>query len=212
AAELHVFGNNGDAPELTPDVAVDHVEFTGSISTGDKLLEVFAENVKVDAGVTLDTGEDDILFRARRIGTAELENLTPIAAGDAFTQTVSIDVGTGATLQGGGIFLLATAEDREFSEIIGASKLASNFVIDPLKDKVAELTALPVKVLLKESTATITLHDGAKLLGEGTVEVEATAKSVSEGNAISTLFSIGFTQAKATATVDVQKDVEIEAA
>src|SRR5262249_30764097 len=102
AAELHVFGNNGDAPELTPDVAVDHVEFTGSISTGDKLLEVFAENVKVDAGVTLDTGEDDILFRARRIGTAELENLTPIAAGDAFTKTVSIDVGTGATLKGGG--------------------------------------------------------------------------------------------------------------
>ena len=82
-------------------------------------------------------------------------------------------------------------------------------IIQPLADQVEGLTALPVKVLAKSSSATITLQEGSKLLSDSTVGVYATAAADASGSASSNLVSIGYTRAEGTAIVDIQRDVEI---
>ncbi|MEO7134919.1 MAG: calcium-binding protein, partial [Vicinamibacterales bacterium] len=109
----------------------------------------------------------------------------------------------------GGIYLIAQAEDQDLATVIGANKEVDNFIIQPLKDQVEGLTALPVKLLVKNSSATITLQEGSKLLGGGTVGVYATASTDASGKASGSLFSAAFGSAISTALIDVQKDVEI---
>lgn len=106
---------------------------------------MFAENIKINDNVTLSTedpndpdGANDIVFRARRIGTAELENLSPLLV---LNKSVSIDVGANATLTGGGIFLIAQAEDRTYQQIMGISRLDNSFLISPLASQVTNLAA-----------------------------------------------------------------------
>jgi 6-phosphogluconolactonase (cycloisomerase 2 family) len=124
---------------------------------------------------------------------------------------VSIDIGANAVLDGGAIYLIAQAEDRSFASLIGASNLLDNVLISPLADKVAGLTAMPVKVLVKESQADIVVHDGARLSADGAIGVYATAKADATGVAYGSLFSIGYALGKTTATVDIQSNVLINA-
>src|SRR3954454_4893609 len=104
AADLLLYGNKSGAPTIEPDAGQDVVRFQGNTYTGGGYLEVFADEIYIDPGVTLstltdqadlDTG-DDIVFRARRIGTPEIENLLP--SGYLAKKTL-IDVGAGATIR-----------------------------------------------------------------------------------------------------------------
>ena len=74
-------------------------------------------------------------------------------------------------------------------------------MIDPLLDKAVELASLPIKVLVKFSKATVTIHDGAQLIAAasdgldpsvGVVGVYATSVADASGVAISRLFSVGY--------------------
>ena len=170
AADLLIFGNRDGAPELVGDLAYDTIVFAGSIKTG--VLKAFAETIRVDAGVVLDVGDAFLEFRARRFGTAELENLLPVFVSD---KNVSIAVGENAQLKGAGVYLIAQAEDRSFADIVGVDGLARTFVLDPAIDEVTNLAAtlsmLPVKVLVKQSTATVTLARGANIDSTDTVGI-----------------------------------------
>jgi hypothetical protein len=213
AGDLLVYGNAAGAPPVVWDLGVDSITFANDIDTNGGYLEAFAEHISVAAGVTLSTrdtsGEaDDIVFRARRFGSAELENLSPVLGTN---RQVSIDIGANAVLDGGAIYLIAQAEDRSFASLIGASNLLDNVLISPLADKVAGLTAMPVKVLVKESQADIVVHDGARLSADGAIGVYATAKADATGVAYGSLFSIGYALGKTTATVDIQSNVLINA-
>jgi hypothetical protein len=213
AADLLLYGDEGGAPPVVWDPDTDSITFAGSISTGGGYLEAFAEDISVAPGVTLSTrGTDgvanDITFRARRFGTAELENLSPVLGTD---RQVSLDIGAGAVLDANSIYLIAQAEDRTFSSLIGADRLLDKFLISPLASKVANLTAMPVKVLAKQSEASIVVGEGAQLLGDGTVGIYATASADASGNAFGSLFSVGYAQGQTTATVDIQSDVVIDA-
>jgi hypothetical protein len=113
AADLKVYGRDGGAPHLVDNLGYDSVNFAGSISTNGGYLEAFAESISVASGVTLSAedptdpdGADFIVFRARRIGTAEIENLTPVGG---ISKTVAIDIGANATLEGAGVYLIAQA-------------------------------------------------------------------------------------------------------
>jgi hypothetical protein len=203
----------GGAPPVVWDLGVDSVTFSGDVDTDGGYLEVFAENITVDAGATLSTraavgGAADIVLRARRFGSADLENLSPVLG---TSRQVAIDIGAGATLDGGSIYLIAQAEDRSFAELIGASNFVDNFLIAPLADKVAGLTAMPVKLLVKQSQADIVLHDNARLLGDGAIGVYATAKADATGTAYGSVFSVGYSLGQTSATVDIQDGVEIDA-
>ena len=64
-----------------------------------------------------------------------------------------------------------------------------------------------MKVLVKNSTATITIKKDAQLLSSDTLGVYATAGADASGAASGSLFSIGVAYASATATVDIQTGV-----
>ena len=207
-AELDIFGSaveTSGPPVVVDQPYVDTVTFSGSVNTNGGAVNVYAQKINVAANVTLTTS--DVTFRARLVGISTLENLSPVFGTD---REVSIDIGAGATINAdGGIYLIAEAVDQSLAETIGARKEIDNFIIGPLADKVAGLTALPVKVLVKSSTATIAVHDGAQLIGTDTVGLYATAATDASGQASGSLFSIGFAQAKAHASVDVGQNVTI---
>ena len=212
---IEIYGNHSGAPDIgAGDLFTDSVEFSGNLHSRGGLIQVFAEAIKVDAGVTLNTidsvsgAENDIVFRARRIVTADLVNLSPIYAD---VKSVDIDIGANAKLQAGSIYLIAQAEDRNLTAQIGAPPLINSLVIGPVTDKIGAFAALPFKLLIKESSANITLHDNAQLTGSGTIGVYATASANSTGVASSKLFSAGYAQATATATINLNTGAKIDA-
>ncbi|MBS3951841.1 MAG: LEPR-XLL domain-containing protein, partial [Methylomicrobium sp.] len=172
-------------------------------------LEVFTDHVQVEDGVRIQAGDDGIFFRNRDIGVATFENLSPILP---TTRNVSVDIGKNAILEGGSIYFVLQAEDKSFSDIIGASNEVSKFVIEPLTGLLEGAVSMPVKILVKKSEAKITVKEGAQLLSAGTLGMYATAVSDSSGAASSSLISIGYAQAKAYADIQIQKDVVITAA
>ena len=215
AARLLLYGNHAGRPDVTEDSGIDTVNFTGSISTGGGYLEAFGDNISVADGITVSTrgatSSDpvgDIVFRARRLNVAQLENLSPVIVQD---KSVSIDIGIGATLTGNAIALVAQAEDRSIANIDGIDRLVDKFVIGAAVDKLGDLTALPAKVLVRSATADITIQQNAQLIGDLAVGFYSSAATESEGVAKSKLISIGYGQATATSTVDVQSGVNIVA-
>ena len=100
------------------------------------------------------------------LGVSTFENLLPVFATD---RSVSVDIGKNAVLEGGSIYFVLQAEDKSFTDTIGAGKEVSNFVIDPLTDYIGEKLAFPVKLLVKQSSANISLQEGAQFLSSGTV-------------------------------------------
>jgi hypothetical protein len=208
-ASLYVYGNrrlSETVPIFVDDDLADTVSFTGDIDTKDGTLEAYAAHISVAPGITINAGEGWITFRARQIGLATVENLSPVYVTD---RNVSITVGAGAVIAATGIYLIAQAEDRSLSEYLSVPKEVANFVIDPLTDKIGSALALPVKVLVRNSTATITIGDGAHLVGADTVGIYATASADAGGTAHGSLFSVGYAQATATATVTIGTNVLI---
>ncbi len=191
------------------------MRFAGDTLTHGGYLEVFADRILIDPGVTLSTLTDqndlstgnDIVFRARRIGTPEIENLLPSGY---LAKSVEIDVGAGATLRASSIYLITQAEDRALEETLGLTTLESQFFLDPAVSFLQDLVSLPVKVLVKASSAKVTIHDGAQLLADDAVGVYATAGSDASAQAKSALVSLGYSQSDATATIEVQGNVLIE--
>lgn len=208
AADLLIYGHFLDEYGIPEDdVYTDSVIFSGDINTQGGFLDVWADCITVNANVKIAVGDNDIVFRSRRIGIAELENLSPVLG---TSRSVAIDVGAGAELSAdGGIYLIAQTEDRSLADVLGLEQEVNNFLIQPLMDKIGDLLALPVKVLVKNSSATITLQANAKVLSGGTVGIYSTAVADASGSASSSLVSIGYGRAVATATVDIQSGVEV---
>ncbi|MEO6651268.1 MAG: hypothetical protein ABIP17_01255, partial [Ilumatobacteraceae bacterium] len=214
AAELYIYGNKGGAPMIEPDPGRDKVTFEGDVSTGGGYLEVFADEITVAAGATLSTLptggalEDgaDIVFRARRFGTPEIENLLPVGY---LSKTVAITIGAGAIVSAGSIYLIAQAEDRSLATTLGLTTLGAQVLLDPFLSAINDLVALPLKVLIKASTATVTVGTDAQLLADYTIGIYATAGADASGSASSQLVSIGYSQATATAIIDIQSGARV---
>ena len=209
---LIVYGNRLQRNDLLfpkmpeDDPYPDTVTFSGDISLG--YLEVFADHIKINDNVDIAAGDDGIFFRSRMIGVSTVENLLPVFA---TTRAVSVDVGKNASLSGGSIYFVVQAEDKSLADVIGATKEVSNFVIDPLTGLIGDALALPVKVLVKQSSSSITLQEGARITSSGTVGMYATAGADASGTASSSMISVGYAQAKARAEIDIQAGVEITA-
>ncbi len=214
SAKLFLYGNQGGDPALIPDLARDEVRFSGDTLTHGGYLEVFADKIFVNDNVTVSTlangltGDgEDIVFRARRINMTELTNISPLMV---MVRDAEVNIGAGAKLFGGGVYLFSQAEDRSLTTLLGTDRLVNNYIIQPLLNKVADLLAMPIKVLYKESEATITVGGGAQIIGSGTVGLYATAASDATGEAKSKFFSVGYGQAKATASVDIAAGAVIQ--
>ena len=216
AANLLIYGREPGAPALEPDIGHDLVRFDGNTLTHGGYLEVFADSIAVSSGVTLSTLADasnpasgnDIVFRARRIGTPEIENLLPAGY---LSKSVGIDLGVGAKLQAASIYLVAQAEDRALATSLGLTTLQSQFFLDKPLEFLNDLVSLPIKVLIKASDAHVNIGQNAQVLANDVIGIYATAASDASGQAKSSLFSVGYSQADATATIDVAAGASIQA-
>ncbi|MFL6013428.1 MAG: hypothetical protein ACJ74P_03940, partial [Gaiellaceae bacterium] len=214
-ADLLLYGNHEGAPTIEPDAGTDNVIFDQSVSTGGGYLEVFADRIEVAADTTLSTRPtgrpleeaNDIVFRARRIGTPEIENLLP--AGYLAKKT-EIVIGARATVEAGSIFLISQAEDRALATTLGLTTLGAQMVLDPFLGLAQDFLSLPFKVLIKKSEATVTIGAGAHLTADYMVGVYATAVSDATGQAKSQLISVGYSQADAVAKITIEGDAKIE--
>jgi hypothetical protein len=220
SADLRVYGSR--MPQLASlaqvpedDGFVDSVVISGNINTRGGFLDIWADNITVNPGVVVDTVKPgvvgdthrgDIVLRARMTGLADIENLLPVFG---TARSVDIDIGANATLRGGGIYLIAQAEDQSTADAAGVPKEVDNFIISPLQGILADVLALPVKLLVKNSTATITLRQNVQIEGSSTVGIYATAAADASGVAQGSLFSVGYTRAVADARIDIQTGVRI---
>ncbi|MFN5948454.1 MAG: hypothetical protein ACK43N_08165, partial [Pirellulaceae bacterium] len=216
AADLLVYGNSSKVQVFEPDPSKDEVVFEGSVYTRGGYLEVFSDTIRVNDGVTLSTVVDtdldasnDIVFRARRVGTVEFENLLPSGY---LSKSVEIEIGKNATLLGSSVYLVASAEDRALQDNLGLTTLESQMFVDPYVSKLQDLVALPVKVLLKASEAKVTIGANTKILVGNSVGIYSTTAADASSQAKSELFSIGYAQSSATSLIDVQSGVKIQGA
>jgi hypothetical protein len=148
AADLLLYGSKSGAPNPEADAAHDKIFFNGNVATHGGYLEAFADDITVAPNVTLSTlktatldangkpifSEDDneIVFRARRVGTPEIENALPSGY---LSKGVSIDIGTHANLFADSIYLIAAAEDRDIATQSGVTSVfLQQALIDPVKD------------------------------------------------------------------------------
>lgn len=217
-ADLLIYGSRLPALDVAQvpedDPFIDRVDFTGSINLNGGFLDVWADRITVADGteedpIVIETVDNDICFRARLLGIAELENLVPLGFGT--DRWVDITIGKYAQLKGYGLWLFSQAEDKSLADTIGATKEIENFVIEPLMGKIADLIALPVKVLVKNCTATVTFREGCQLIATGPIGIYATAAADASGVAKGSLFSIGYAQANASADITVETGVLIQA-
>ena len=218
-ADLLIYGSRLPALDVAQvpedDPFIDRVNFTGSINLKGGFLDVWADRITVADGtvenpVVIETVDNDICFRARLLGIAELENLMPLGFGT--DRMVDITIGKYAQLKGYGLWLFSQAEDKSIADTAGATKEVENFVIQPLMDAIGDLFALPVKVLVKNCTATVTFREGAQLIATGPIGIYATAAADATGVAKGSLFSIGYSQANAYADITIETGVRIQAA
>ncbi|MCB1998993.1 MAG: LEPR-XLL domain-containing protein, partial [Rhodoferax sp.] len=213
AGSLLLYGNRLQRSDLIypsmpeDDLYADTVIFSGDIALD--YLEVFADHIRVQDNVHIATGDSGIFFRSRMLGVSTLENLLPVFV---TSRSVSVDIGENAVLEGGSIYFVLQAEDKSFSDTIGVGQEVSNFIIEPLSDFLGSTLALPVKLLVKESSASITLQQGSRFLSSGTIGMYATATADASGVAAGSVISVGYGQATATATIDIRSGVVIDAA
>jgi hypothetical protein len=140
----------------------------------------------------------------------ELENLSPVFVTLPIREA-SITIENGAQLRAADITFFAYAQDVAIFELLGAPAVVNSFLIGPLKDKLADLVAMPVKVLIKEAKATVTVGQNAVLEATSFIGFFVNAAADASGKAASKVVSVGYAQATATAMIDIQTGAEITA-
>ncbi|MTJ31398.1 DUF4347 domain-containing protein [Aphanizomenon sp. UHCC 0183] len=202
SGELYFIGIN----PINITAALGNIQSVREINIGNeaKLLSHVENNSEFSAA--------DLWLNARYFSNATIDNLFPVTLPDDWSpKTATISIGDNANLKGNNIIIKAQAEDKNFTELIGADSLLDNFVIAPLQSRMEEALALPVKVLVRKSKASVTVNTGVVLDGLAGVSVEAVANTISSGQAAGSLISIGFAYADAEATVDLRGNAQIKA-
>ena len=216
AADLLLYGDMAGRPLLMPDMSKDEVRFEGEVYTHGGYLEAFADKIVVAPNATVSTLTNsadlasgrDIVFRARRISTVEIENQLPSGY---LTKSVSIDIGAGAKVLAAGIELIAQAEDMKLATMLGLTTLQSQFFVDSAMSFLNYLTSLPAKVLIKGADAKVTIGAGAELRAEDAIRIQAIAGADASSATKGTMVSLGYSQANASATIDILDEALIEA-
>ncbi|HND51825.1 MAG TPA: hypothetical protein PLV92_05495, partial [Pirellulaceae bacterium] len=216
AVDLRLYGNHGGNPLNSPDSSRDEIQFTGDIATHGGGIEAFADKITVSSDVTMSTlatdgdlsSGADLVFRARRVDSVALANLTPVGVS---SKDVEIAIGAGAVLHASAIELMAQAEDLTLKQALGLTTLESQFFVQPGMEFLSNLTSLPAKVLVKSSSAKITIGAGAELKTEDLLRVNAVASANATGKSKSMLVSLGYAQASSTATIDILPGAVLEA-
>ncbi|MDX6677211.1 MAG: hypothetical protein QOE31_1263, partial [Solirubrobacteraceae bacterium] len=187
----------------------DSVAVTGSIHLLGGSLTVVSTSFSIAADVTLSTLatiSGDVNVFAHEF-SMKIANASPVFVD---SNSASITLGDRSVITARNVALRAWAFDAITLGAVLPDELP-NFTIKVLEALITALSALPVKVLVKEATATVTVGTGAQILATENIQVFAEADVKAAGKATSQLFSVGYTEATATATLTVAASALIQA-
>ena len=190
-ASLNIYGEFDGAETFAADGGEDSVTFSGSIDLGDSgSMQVIAETITVNDSVSIegDTSDEGFIeFRSRRIGTAELENLAPIFPS---SKVATIDIGDDASIEAGGVYLIAQAEERTFAEQLEISSALDTNLVGPLLGQVSDILTFPFQVLVKRTDASVTVGERVEITGYSGVGIYANSVTNASGSAGFTIASL----------------------
>ncbi|MEO0985812.1 MAG: DUF4347 domain-containing protein [Cyanobacteria bacterium J06639_14] len=215
----------------------DTINFYNDISTNGGNLFVTGETItvgEVDAAgnvinaVVLDAGTDgDLTLNAARLDVTEVDNAPPDVTADGEIlgtdlKETAITIDKESEVIGKNIILKAQSEDLSFLDLLAAdqsSTTLNNVLLGPLNDQVQSFDDIPLKILLKESKATVNINADAQITGAAGVTIDATATSISSGGASNNPFTgtdaipvaLGYAEATANATVLLEGGVDVTA-
>lgn len=196
--------------EVTFAQNLDMTDSENTSESGD--LKIYAEKIMVDPGTIIDLrGErkwGNIEFRAKSFGLSELESLNPLQFD---TKTTEITLGANSKLFGETITIRAESEEKTLAELLGLDTVVDSYVVQPLIEYIQDFTALPFKVQIEKSIATVDVGTDAVLEAPGGISIDAVATASAQGVAAAETFAIAYAEATAEATVVVKTRTRLSA-
>ena len=154
---------------------------------------------------TLGTTSGDVTVLAHEF-SLKIANVSPVYVD---SNSASITLGDNSVITARNVALRAWAYDAITLGAVLPGEL-SVYTVAALEALIPRLVSLPVKVLVKEAIATVSVGAGAQILATHNIQVFAQADVSASGRAVSMLFSVGYTEATATATVTVAANALIQ--
>ncbi|BAS54198.1 GLUG domain-containing protein [Leptolyngbya boryana NIES-2135] len=190
--------------------ATGNVEIRGLVGTGGlNNLNIEARTITVSNSVRIEALAD-IAFAAKDLRIS-LESLLPgVLPVSADIKSSGITLGSNVIVQGQNISFSAEAKDINPTE--GLNEFIDGIIVQPLIDFYAgQVPSLPVSVMVRESRANITIGNGSQILATEDTSIVATAAADASAEAKGEFVSVGWSNATASATIDIGQSVVITA-
>ncbi|MFM2430809.1 MAG: hypothetical protein RLZZ511_2022, partial [Cyanobacteriota bacterium] len=192
------------------------IKSTGKVTLGSnvgtlgfKNLKIEAAEIDILAGVNI-TIDGDLNFSVSdQLST--LTSLIPVAgsiSGDIKEATIKFGVNT--RINATNISLNAAAED--VNPVEGINQYLAGALVTPLIQFGTDVAALPVSMMLRQSKARIDIGDNAIFNSTGDIDIATSAVADASAKAISKFFSVGWSDATASAITQIGQGVQITAA
>jgi hypothetical protein len=170
----------------------------GDVATGGQDLTLQADHaITVNGGVTIDTtsasGAGDISIEATHqvkdpgLGIWNfvqtiVDGIADTLAGHSYSRDASVTIESSAVLKGDDIKITATGGDDIKDTALSVPIVGS--VLNELLEYFNDFVDFPVSVVVKKSSGTVTVDQGAELAAEGDVELESQSISNAVGAAV----------------------------
>jgi Ca2+-binding RTX toxin-like protein/acetolactate synthase small subunit len=172
-------------------------------------LKIEAQTIELLSGAIV-TADGDIEFSASETAST-LTSLIPILGGiSGNTKDAGITLGNNVSLSGANITLTAKAAD--VNPIDGITGAVGAGLVKTLVDYATDIGAAPISAMVRQSKANISIGDNSNLISQGDIEITASAEADATAKAISQLFSLGWSDATASAITTIGQGVVITAA
>ena len=226
------FGGRGDKIIIKNNVTISTAGLNGTVGK----IQLEASTIEISTGAKLLARTDidgiasasaDIKLFAKDQGLAELEALSPLIVE---TKQASINIADEAVIDGKNLIISSIAEDAALVELIGdwkgspVSNSGEVFGLQPFLEQISEKLALPIKILVKATEASVLVGENTQLRSIANVVLEAEAKTAAGGSgggkrgqikgsakAFGSAFSLAVIVADADAKVVVESGATIDA-
>ncbi|MEB3294495.1 MAG: DUF4347 domain-containing protein, partial [Synechococcales bacterium] len=196
-------GNGGAPDSLT-------IKSTGTVSLGTNLRALGLEKLTIEAkNITLLDGVEINLTSDLNFSVQDTNLNIPIIDISGSSTSATITIGKNVKLNAGGITLSAKAADESLLDSV--NKYVAGTIVKPLLEYGEAIAALPVGLVIRKSTANITIGDNTQLTTAGDVEITSNAVADATSKVLSRYFSLGWSDATASAITQIGQGVMINA-
>ena len=186
------------------------VTIAGNLDLGSGDLVSLSNTFTLNPNVSITTTGDVIVFTDNL--SLSVLNLLPVYVTNIDS---SISIGNGASVTAGNIQLVSYSSDQGSLTTaidMGTGGQVKNAVGTALQLILSHLGQLPISILIKSASTSVTVGQNAALdATTGSIEILSEAEVASAGSPDSEFFTFGYGQAEATATVDVESGATLTA-